>query len=266
MKVFSILLVILLCAAVIGLMAYQGFVTKDLEARDVFRAVLILAGLVLTLFKIGKGPKVSNKKALYEKAFPEYIQNVFSMDRKLEKQFFNAVDNFNNGKYAAGLKKLEALRRECQRTADLYAVTVFTALCLDRLGLYEKAIAQYQSAQQIRPNARLASNTGFCHDQLGQREAAIRCYEQAISLDSKNANALNNLGALYFQDGDYETALSYAEQAVQANPRMPQALSLAAMCCALLGRQEAYESYYRRAVSAGYDGASIKNAIRALQA
>ncbi len=265
MKVFSVIIVVLLMLAVVGLLAYQGLVTKDLEIGNVLRAVLILAGLVLTLFKIGKRPSVSNKKALYEKAFPEYIQNVFSEDAKLEKKFFNAVDNFNSGKYAAGLKKLGDLRKDCQRTADLYAVTVFTALCLDRLGLHEKAIVQYQSAQQIRPNTRLASNMGFCHDRLGQRDSAIRCYEQAISLDAKNANALNNLGSLYFQDGDYETALTYAEKAVEANPRMPQALSLAAMCCALLGRSEEYEGYYRRAVSIGYDGAAIKNTIRALQ-
>ncbi len=266
MKVFSVIIVVLLMLAVIGLLAYQGLVTQELELGNAMRAILILAGLVLTLFKIGSRPKVANKKALYEKAFPEYIQNVFSTDKKMEKQFFNAVDDFNNSKYAAGLKKLQALRKDCQRTADLYAVTVFTALCLDRMGLYEKAIPQYLSAQQIRPHTRLASNMGFCHDRLGQREAAIRCYEQAISLDSQNANALNNLGSLYFQDGDYVTALIYAEKAVGANPRMPQALSLAAMCCALLDRNAEYESYYRRAVSVGYDGATIKNAIRALQA
>ncbi len=266
MKIVSIIVVLLLILAVLGLLAYQGLVTKELEAGNTLRALVILAGLVMTLFKIGKPRKVSNKKALYEKAYPEYIQNVFSMDKKQEKLFFDAVDDFNHNKPAAAVKKLDALRKDCQRSSDLYAVTVFTALCLDNMKLYEKAIGQYYSALQIRPNSTLASNMGLCHDRLGHIQQAVNAYQQAITLDQKNATAMNNLGSLYFRNGAYESALGYAEAAVEANPRMPQALSLAAMCCALLDHHEEYESYYRRAVSAGYDGATIKNAIRALQA
>ncbi len=111
-----------------GLLAYQGLVAKDLEEKNVIRALLILAGLVLALLKTGRCPRVTNKKAVYEKAYPEYIQNVFSADKKLETLFFRAVDDYNQNNPSAGVKKLEALRKECHSTMDLYAVTVFTAL------------------------------------------------------------------------------------------------------------------------------------------
>jgi hypothetical protein len=45
---------------------------------------------------------------------------------------------------------------------------------------------------------------------------------------------------------------------------MPQALGCAAVCSAMLGNEEEYRSYYRQAVSAGYDGNKIKNTIAAL--
>ncbi len=265
MKKISVIVITVLILAVLGLLAYQGLVTKDLEAKNVIRALLILAGLVLTMLKSGRRHRVGNKKTLYEKAYPEYIQSVFSTDKKLEKLFFRAVDDYNQNKPSAGEKKLEALRIECHSTTDLYAVTVFTALCLDDMGLPDKAITEYRNALRIRPHSTLASNMGLCLDRLGQTDEAIDAYEQAIALDKNNATPLNNLGALYFRDGEYEGALEYAEQAISVDPRMPQALSLAAICCALLGQHEAYEDYYRRAVSAGYDGSKIKNTIRSLQ-
>ena len=59
-------------------------------------------------------------------------------------------------------------------------------------------------------------------------------------------------------------ALDYAEQAIEIDPKMPQPLATAAICCALLDERDDYEHYYRQAVSAGYDGQKIKNAIRSL--
>ncbi len=264
MKVLKILLAVLLCSAVIGLLCYQGFVTKYLEVKDLLKGILILAGLVLAFFRPRRRGKVSNKKAAYQKAYSEFIQNVFDDEPKLEKKFYNAVDDYNCNKPSAAIHKLEALRKECRRSTELYAVTVFTALCLDNMKAYEKAIAQYDAAMSIRPNSTLASNTGLCYERLGQTEKAMEAYGKAVDLNPGNAVALNNMGALHFRDGDYIGALEYAEDAIEADPRMPQALSLAAICSALLGDQEGYTRYYRQAVSSGYDGRKIKEVIKAL--
>jgi hypothetical protein len=47
---------------------------------------------------------------------------------------------------------------------------------------------------------------------------------------------------------------------------MPQALSIAAICAKLIGDDEEYQTYYRRAVAAGYDGNKIKQVIKQLDA
>jgi len=264
MKAVRYIICGILVALLLGLAAYAIFVKKDFDTGDILKFIVALAGIILSFLRPRKLNRGVNKKALYQKSYSEYIQNAFADDKKLENQLYNAIHDYNQEKPAAGVAKLEKLRKQCQRTADIYAVTVFTALCLDDMQQYEQAIAQYEAALGIRPNSSLTSNMGLCYQRLGDFEQAEKHYLRAIELDSGNAFALNNISALYFRQADYETALDYAEAALDCNSQLPQALSTAAMCSALLGNEEDYKSYYRRAVSAGYDGKKIKNTLAAL--
>lgn len=266
MKALKFILPGLLILAVIGLLVYQGVVEKSLETDNLTRGVIIILGAVGTMFKKPKQRPVSNKKALYQKAYPEFIQEPFAGEPKLERKFYDAVHDYNRNKPAAAIAKLEALRKECQRTADLRAVTVFTALCLDDLGRYQESLAKYDAARKIRDCSTLASNMGLCAYRLGNFNQAQDYYEEAIQLDKTNAYAYNNLSTLYFAVGDYESALAAAEDAISCNEKLPQALSTAAICYKLLGDEEGYTGYYRRAVSAGYDGDKIKRVIKKLDA
>ena len=255
-------LVILVC---LGLLVYQGLIAKNLESGSITRCVLIIVGAILGMAKAKNRRPVANKKALYQKSYGEFIQNAFSDDPKLEKKFYSAVDDYNRNRPSSGVAKLTKLRQECQRTADIYAVTVFTALCCDDMGAFEEAIRHYQDAARIRQNSTLYSNAGLCYLRLGCFEEAEEAYHNAIRCNEKNAFAWNNLASLYFKQGEYEQALEYAETATGINAQMPQALSCAAICCALLDDEEEYRKYFRMAVSAGYDGNKIKNAVAALQ-
>lgn len=263
-KALPYILYSLVILAAAGLLVYQFLTGRSLDSRDITKCVLIIAGALMGMLRPRRRKKVSNKKVLYQKAYGEFIQNAFYDNPKLEKKFYNAVDDYNFDRYAAAISKLAALRKECQRTADIYAVTVFTALCYDGMQAYEDAVKWYADASRIRDHATLQSNMGMCYMRLGQNDAAQRAYESAIRIDPHNANAYNNLSALYFKSGNYSDALEYAELALKENANMPQALSCAAICCALLGNDEAYKTYYRRAVAAGYDGSKIKRVIAAL--
>ena len=264
MKALRYVLPLLLILAVIGMLVYQGFVEKSLETNDLTKGMIIILGAVGTMFKKPRQRPVANKKALYQKAYPEFIQEPFADDPKLEKKFYDAVHDYNRDKPAEAIAKLEKLRKECQRTADLRAVTVFTALSLDDMHHYEEALAQYDAARKIKDCSTLASNMGLCCQRLGRFEDSAQYYAQAIRQDSTNAIAYNNLSALYFAQGDYENSLDAAKDALRCNEKLPQALSTAAICCKLLNYDEEYESYYRRAVAAGYDGDKIKRVIRQL--
>lgn len=262
MKALRFILPGLLILAVIGLFVYQGVVEKNLDTSNLIRGIVIILGAVATMFKSPRRGAVSNKKALYQKSYPEFIQDPFADDPKLAKKFYEAIHDYNQGKPAAGVAKLEKLRGQCQRSSDLRAVTVFTALCLDDMQRYEEALTKYDAARHIRDCSTLASNMGLCCYRLGNFRQAQEYYEEALQLDWNNAYAYNNLASLYFAVGDYESALETAKDAISCNEKLPQALSTAAICAKLIGDDEEYTAYYRRAVAAGYDGNKIKQLIQ----
>ncbi len=263
MKALRYIISAVAAAAVLGLLYYQGFVTHTLTSGNLFRAVLILAGLLVALLR-PKRKHLSALKPLYKKNYAEFIQGAFSGDPKLENKLMEAIRDYNEQKPGKGVAKLLKLRKECTRSADIYAVTVFLALCYDDAGDYRAAEDAYKQALAYRPNATLWSNLGLCRQRLGQFKEAQDAYENAIQLNPKNAYAYNNLSALFFRDGDYENALEYAQQALEHNARMPQALNTAAVCCGILGDEEGYAKYYRAAVANGGDGKRIKAVIQEL--
>lgn len=261
MKALRYILFSILILVCLGLLGYQYINQGYLEPNQITRCGIIIVGAVLSMLKKPR-TTVSNKKAAYSKAYEEHIQGAFQDAPKLEKQFYDALHFYNQNKPAKAISKLEKLRKECQNSKDLRAVTVFTALCLDDMQLFDKAINQYQAAISIRDSSSLNSNMGLCYQKIGNYEDALVCYEKAMELDPKNAYAINNLSALHFRMGDYEEALAIAEDAIAVNAKMQQPLTTAAICCGILGNTEKYEKYYRQAVSNGADGKVIKEIIR----
>lgn len=268
MKKLPYILYALLTAALIGLLVWDYMPDKAIEPANLSRAGLLLLGLVLSVLKLSSRTtrSVSNKKALYSKAYAEYIENVFPEDKKLQKQFFDAVDDYNHDKPAAGAAKLEKLRPSCVRRSDIYAVTVFRALCLDEMQVYDKAAQQYRAALSIKPNSALASNLGLVLDRAGKEAEATAAYEQALRLDQGNANAWNNLAQQHLRNGRYEEALDAAENAAKLNPKLAPAHNALAISSYMLGDMEAYEQHYRRAVSNGSNGERLKAYIASLDA
>lgn len=264
MKALKYILVGLVAAAVIGLLCYQGFVTKDLTTGNLTKGALILAGLVLVLFRGPRKQRVT--KAGYKAAYGHLIGNAFSEDPKLERKLYQALDDFNNRRYPACLQKLEQLRLESPRAADRFVVLTFTGLCYDRMKRYEEAIAQYTAALQIREHSTVASNMGSCYLNLGRTDQALECFLRAVRADSKNPNAYNNIAQLYIQLGEYEDAIPYAEEALALNAKMPQALNAMAICYAMLDYDEESEAYFRRAVANGSDGKTLRAYIENLKA
>ena len=261
MKALRYILFGILILACLGLIGYQYLSQGYLETNQITRCGIIIVGAVLSMLRKPR-TTVSNKKAAYSKAYEEHIQGAFQDNPKLEKQFYDALHFYNQNKPAKAISKLEQLKKECQNSKDLRAVTVFTALCLDDMQLFDKAINQYQAAISIRDSSSLNSNMGLCYQKMGNYEDAQQCYEKAIDLDSKNAYAINNLSALYFRLGDFEEALEIAEDAIAINAKMRQPLTTAAICSGILGDTGKYEKYYRQAVSNGADGNAIKDIIR----
>lgn len=259
MKASRYIIYCVLILAVIGLFCYYAFWEKDLSSTNILKVVLILAGIIADIVKSAKGTTPANKKVFYQKAYGEFLQGAFAEDPKLEKKLYSAVHDFGQSRFSHALSKLEKLRPHCQRTADIYAVTVFQGLCCDDLGLFQAAADYYRAAAGMKRNTTVSSNLGLCLQKLGKFEDAEKAYREAVAIDPGNTYSLNNLSVLYFRRGEYETSLELSRQVLEIDSGMVQALSNAALCCAVTGRQEEYEDFYNRAVSNGYDGRKIKN-------
>lgn len=261
MRYLKYILYGLVIAGASGLLIYQGFVAKNLETGDAIKGGLTIIAAIVGIVMPTKN-RIVNKKAAYQKAYADHIQGAFEGDSKLEKTFYSAIHDYNNNKLSSAITKLEKLRKECHRSADLRAVTVFTGLCLDDMGLYEHAIESYEAAIAMRPNSTLYSNMGLCYQRLGNAEASEKCYRNAIAVDPKNAYAYNNLSAMFFRQAEYAQSLEFAKKAIEVDNNMAQALGCAATCCGLLGDEEGYEAYYRRAIANGYDGRRIQATLQ----
>jgi tetratricopeptide (TPR) repeat protein len=120
----------------------------------------------------------------------------------------------------------------------------------------------------------LVSCTSFANELLfkeartlqreGKFDEAISAYLWAIKIDPSNAYPYNNIAQLYIKMDAYEDAIEYAVKASELKGDMYQAWSAQAICLAMMGYMEDYESAYRRAVACGADGDVIIRFIRSL--
>lgn len=268
MKKFVYVIYALLFLAVTGLLIYEIFIAKNFETRNIGRYIILVVGMVASVIKFSVQPqrKFLSKKKAYQNAYSDFIRSAFSQDPKLENQLYRAIDDYNQNKCSAAIRKLEALRKQCQNSDDIYAVSVFSALCYDDLQLFEMAAKQYTAALNLRPHSTLASNLGLCRERLGDQQGAIESYRLANQLDPKNAFPLNNMAQIYVRMGEYEKAIDYATQATALNSKMYQPLNALAISHALMGNTAEYERFYRQAVSCGADGKKLKAYIEAMDA
>lgn len=75
----------------------------------------------------------------------------------------------------------------------------------------------------------------------GNCDEAIKCYSEAIELDSKNHVLFSNRSAAYAKAGKYNEALSDAEKILEINPAWSKGYSRKG--AALMGLEKYLEAY-----------------------
>ena len=73
---------------------------------------------------------------------------------------------------------------------------------------------------------------------MHQHKRAIEDYDEAIRLDSKNADAYNNRGAVYKRLGQNKSAIESYTQALEADPEYVAALTNRANLYQAMGKTE----------------------------
>ncbi len=127
-KKWIILLYSLVIVAAVGASIYEFYRKGSLDQSNLTRTVLIVAGVLLGMFKNLNRSRVSvfKKQELYEKTYGAHIGNAFSNMPKEKKMFFRSLDDFNGDKYTSAIKKLESLNESCRALAEQRAIAFFS--------------------------------------------------------------------------------------------------------------------------------------------
>ncbi len=91
---------------------------------------------------------------------------------------------------------------------------------LANLGKLQEAIACFDRALEINPrNAEAWNNKGVSLANLGKPEEAIACYDRALEINPRYAGAWNNKGVSLANLGKLQEAIACYDRALEINPR-----------------------------------------------
>jgi tetratricopeptide (TPR) repeat protein len=83
---------------------------------------------------------------------------------------------------------------------------------------YGEAIACYQKAVDLKPDAEVYSNMGFACLKLKRYDESVACYRKSTDIDSGNAESYSRMGGACMLLEKYDEALIYYQKAVAINP------------------------------------------------
>jgi predicted TPR repeat methyltransferase len=132
--------------------------------------------------------------------------------------------------------------------------------CYKALGQLEAAVKRFEQALAIQPDyADARYNLGNSLKELGQLEAAVKSYEQALAVKPDYAEAHSNLGLIHHELGQLEAAVKRYEQALAIKPDYAEAYYNLGITLNELGQLEAAVKHYEQALAIKPDCAEVHN-------
>jgi len=139
---------------------------------------------------------------------------------------------------------------EADLTADTEAQTQLGASAafsegnsLAALGNHQAAIEHYDEAiRLIAEPAFVYKQRGASYQALGDHEAAVKDYSEAIRLNPEDANAFHDRGTAYQELGDHAAAIENYDEVIRLNPEFAGAFHSRGTSHEALGNLEAAES------------------------
>jgi len=120
---------------------------------------------------------------------------------------------------------------------------------LRRLGKPQEAIACYNKALEINPKCAEAwNNKGVALGSLGKEQEAIACYDKAIEINPRDADAWNNKGDALRSLGKYQEAIACCDNAIEINPRDADAWNNKGIALGGLGKYQDEIACYDKAI------------------
>jgi tetratricopeptide (TPR) repeat protein len=118
--------------------------------------------------------------------------------------------------------------------------------CYQEAGLFEEALKYYRMAELIDRKVWTIKKIGLCLRRLGKKEEALRYYLLAADIDPDNIHTVIMIAHSYLDLKDYDSALKYYFRAEYQEPGNIKILRPIAWCYFALGKLEDSEKYYER--------------------
>ena len=185
------------------------------------------------------------KKGL--KALQKGQRNKKNSSNPPQAQIDAVISLYSRGQVQEALSASETLVKDYPTTPLLYNIS---AACYQALGQLDAAVKCYEQALAIQPDfAEAHSNLGVTLKDLGQLDAAVKCYEQALAIQPDYAEAYNNLGITLNELGQLEEAVKRYEQALAIKPDYAEAHSNLGITLQELGQLEEAVKCYEQALA-----------------
>ena len=115
---------------------------------------------------------------------------------------------------------------------------------------YEKALEYFTKALEQRKDIQTVNNIGKTYIKLGNKAAAMRCFEDAINMDIKNPLTYINLALYYCEaEKDSKKQIHYLKHAIKLDNKNPEAFYQMGNVYFEKGMYETAVDYYRQALT-----------------
>ena len=137
-------------------------------------------------------------------------------DQQLDREFQQAVAQYNEGKFAEAAVRLEHLVSVAPESFEVHELLglVYSAQSQDA-----KANPHLEKAVRLKPDSAPArSNLAANLSRLGKAELALEQFRKAAEIEPQNFDTNHNLGESYIRAGQIAKAAPFLERAQQVDP------------------------------------------------
>jgi len=162
-------------------------------------------------------------------------------------QLDSLIALYSQGKIQETLDTSETLIKNYPNILLLYNIS---GVCYQALGQLEASIKRFEQALAIKPDyADTHFNLGITLNELGQLDAAVKCYERALATNPDFAEAHTNLGNTLQKLGQLEAAVRSYERALAIKPDYAMAHTNLGVAFKELGQLNASVKSHEKALS-----------------
>ncbi len=126
---------------------------------------------------------------------------------------------------------------------------IFAILTYKQAAVWKDSASLWDQAIKVQPSARAYNQRGFIYKEEKNYDAAIQCFEEALSINIADYEANAHLGDIYFGQNKLDLSYSYYQKALAIKPDFYQAMDNLGSLFGAKGQYDSSQIYLNRALS-----------------